>query len=108
MVKVENEATVPVVPWRFTAADYHRMGEVGIFHPDDRVELIAGEIIRMSPIGDRHAGRVIVLTRMFSTRLGQRAYVSVQNPVRLSELSEPEPYLVIMRLPDEGEPVRAP
>jgi Uma2 family endonuclease len=84
------------------------MGEAGIFHPDDRVELIEGEIIRMSPIGDGHAWRVIVLNRIFSTRLGERAFVSVQNPVRLSEHSEPEPDLVIMRLPADGESVRAP
>lgn len=108
MELVKDATTETVVPWRFTAADYHRMGEAGIFHHDDRVELIEGEILRMSPIGDRHAGRVIVLNRVFSLRLGERAYVSVQNAVRLSEHSEPEPDLVIMRLPDAGEPVRAP
>jgi hypothetical protein len=39
---------------KFTTAEYHRMGEVGIFHEDDRVELIEGEIIQMTPIGDKH------------------------------------------------------
>lgn len=104
----ERVSSETVVPWRFTAADYHRMGKADIFRPDDRVELIEGVVFRMSPIGDPHAGRVIVLTQVFSLRLGERAYVSVQNAVRLSEYSEPEPDLVIMRLPDAGEPVRAP
>ncbi|MGD9894266.1 MAG: Uma2 family endonuclease [Dehalococcoidia bacterium] len=108
MEKVKEPIAATTVPWRFTAADYHRMGEVGIFHPDDRVELIEGVILRMSPIGDRHAGRVIVLTRIFSLTLGERAYISVQNAVRLSEHSEPEPDLVVMRLPEAGESVRAP
>lgn len=108
MVKVNEASTATVRPWRFTAADYHRVGKAGIFQPDDRVELIDGEIIRMSPIGDPHAGRVIVLNRIFSLKLGERAYVSVQNAVRLSEHSEPEPDLVIMRLPNAGESVRAP
>lgn len=94
-------------PWRFTAEDYHRMGEAGIFRPGDRVELIDGEIVQMSPIGDPHAGRVIELTSIFSLRLATRVWVSVQNPVRLSPHSEPEPDLVIMRRPDTGS-VRAP
>jgi Uma2 family endonuclease len=102
-------AQVPELrPWRFTAQDYHRMGEIGILGPDDRVELIEGEIIQMSPIGDRHAGRTIVLNRTFTLRLGQRAYVSVQNPVRLSERSEPQPDLVIMRASSATHAVRAP
>jgi Uma2 family endonuclease len=95
-------------PWRFTAKDYHRMGKAGIFGPEDRVELIDGEVIRMSPIGDPHAGRVIFLTRLFTLRLGQEAFVSAQNPVRLSQYSEPEPDLVIMRSPLDPSAVRAP
>ena len=104
----EQATSASVVRWRFTAADYHRMDEAGILKEDDRVELIEGEILKMSPIGDRHAGRVIVLNRTFSLRLGDRAFVSVQNPVRLSEHSEPQPDLVIMRPPAEGQSVRAP
>jgi Uma2 family endonuclease len=76
--------------------DYHRMGEVGIFHEDDRVELIDGEILQMSPIGDRHGGRVIDLTDLFKERLGARVRVSVQNPVRLSNHTEPQPDLVLL------------
>jgi Uma2 family endonuclease len=108
METVTQSSAATVEPWRFTAADYHRMGEAGIFHEDDRVELIEGVILRMSPIGDRHAGRVIVLNDLFSTRLAGRALVSVQNPLRLTERSEPEPDLVIMRRPKDAQSVRAP
>ena len=82
---------------RFTVAEYHRMAEVGIFHPDERVELIEGEIIEMSPISPRHAGCVINATRLFITRLGDRAVVSPQNPVVIQPRSEPQPDLLLLR-----------
>jgi len=82
---------------RFTVDEYHRMAEVGIFHPDERVELIEGEIVQMSPIGPRHAGCVINATRLFITRLGDRAVVSPQNPVIIQPRSEPQPDLLLLR-----------
>lgn len=82
---------------RFTVEEYHRMGEAGILSEDERVELIEGEIVEMTPIGSRHAGYVIHLNHLFSKALGDRALVSVQNPVRLSEITEPEPDLTLLR-----------
>jgi Uma2 family endonuclease len=82
---------------RFTVDEYHRMGRAGILHEDDRVELIEGEIVEMAPIGDRHAACVNDLNEAFLTRLAGRAIVSVQNPVRLSSGSEPQPDLLILR-----------
>src|SRR5688500_13061796 len=82
---------------RFTVDEYHRMAEVGIFHPDERVELIEGEIVQMAPIGPRHAGCVINLNQLFVTRLGGRAVVSPQNPVVILPRSEPQPDLVLLR-----------
>jgi len=70
---------------RFTREEYHRMAEVGILKPTDRVELIRGEIVEMSPPGRRHIAFVINLTRLLVLRLGDRAVVSVQNPVALTE-----------------------
>jgi Uma2 family endonuclease len=81
----------------FTVEEYHRMAEVGIFQPDERVELIEGEIIQMSPISPRHAGCVINATRLFITRLGDRAVVSPQNPVVIQPRSEPQPDLLLLR-----------
>jgi Uma2 family endonuclease len=76
---------------RFTVDEYHRMGEVGIFSEDDRVELLAGEIIEMSPIGPLHAGTVGRLTALFTSRLGGEVIVWVQNPLLLrTEDSEPQ------------------
>jgi Uma2 family endonuclease len=81
----------------FTVEEYHRMGEAGIFGEDERVELIEGEIIQMSPIGTPHIGCVINLTRLFVTRLGERAVVSPQNPVVIQPRSEPQPDLLLLR-----------
>jgi Uma2 family endonuclease len=81
----------------FTVDEYHRMAEAGIFRPDERVELIEGEIVQMAPIGPRHAGCVINANRLFVTRLGDRAVVSPQNPVVIRPRSEPQPDLLLLR-----------
>ncbi len=83
---------------RFTVDEYHRMGEAGILSEDDRVELIEGEIIEMTSIGSRHAGTVAHADHLFSSQLGQRAIVWVQNPIELSsEDSEPQPDVALLR-----------
>ncbi len=81
----------------FTVEDYHRMGESGILREDDRVELIEGEIVDMSPIGIKHASCVSRLNHLFSQKLGGRAIVNVQNPVCLDEHSEPQPDVVLLK-----------
>jgi len=76
---------------------FHRMGEAGVLGPADRVELIDGEIIDMSPIGVMHAAIVARLASHFSQRLGPTAVVWCQNPLRLDEVSEPQPDITILR-----------
>lgn len=82
---------------RISVEDYYRMGEAGVFAPDARVELIEGDVIDMAPIGSPHAGTVTLLTRIFYSTIGDKAVVSVQNPVRLGPYSEPEPDLAVLR-----------
>ena len=81
----------------FTVAEYYKMAEVGILDPDDRVELLEGEIVEMSPVGPRHINCVNRATNIFAKRLGDRAIVSVQNPLPLSEYSEPQPDIVLLK-----------
>ena len=81
----------------FTVEEYHRMGETGILKPGDRVELIRGEIIEMSPIGRRHVAFVNNFTQLLVMRLAGRAIVSVQNPVVTAGDSEPQPDLAVLR-----------
>ena len=66
-------------PWRFTVDDYYAMAEAGILTHDERVELVNGEIVEMSPIGKRHRSSVYALGHLFSLQLGDRAMVGVQN-----------------------------
>ena len=80
----------------FTVEDYYRMASAGILLEDDRVELIEGEIIDMSPIGSPHAACVMRLVELFGRLLGDKAIVSSQNPVRLSDLSEPQPDVALL------------
>jgi Uma2 family endonuclease len=91
------DSVVMVRPHRFTVAEYHRMGEVGILGEDCRVELIRGQIVDMAPIGAPHHGMVIRLTRILPGVLAGRGILSVQNPVRLDDGSEPEPDVVVLR-----------
>ena len=91
---------------RFTVDEYYRMAEAGILRPDERVELVEGEIIRMAPIGGWHAKCVNFLAKWAILILGERALVSIQNPVRLSLGSEPEPDIAIVR-PDTNRPADA-
>ena len=82
---------------RFSREEYYRMAEAGILGEDDRVELIEGEIVEMSPIGDRHVAFVMNLGRLLTLRLGDRAFLSVQNPVVLTADTEPQPDLAVLR-----------
>lgn len=81
----------------FTVHEYHQMGHAGILNEDDRVELIKGEIVQMASIGSRHAACVDRLTQLLVLRLTGRAIVRVQNPIYLSEYSEPQPDLALLR-----------
>ncbi len=76
---------------QFSIQDYHQMVVAGILSEDERVELIEGEIVQMSPVSPRQAACVRRLNRLFFQSLGDRVTVIVQNPVVLSNLSKPQP-----------------
>jgi len=82
---------------RFSGAEFHAMAEAGVLGEDERVELIAGEIVQMTPIGSRHAGCVKSLNRLLSRLLGDRGLVSVQDPIVVDEASEPQPDIAVLR-----------
>ena len=81
----------------FTIDEYYKMAEAGIFDEDSRVELIEGEIIEMSPVGSRHIACVNRANELFVLNLAERVIVSPQNPVRLSNITEPQPDLVLLK-----------
>ena len=87
---------------KFTVAEYYRMAEVGILKPDERVELIEGKIIVMPPIGPEHADNVDEFNEVLARYAPSRYRVRIQNPVRLSNESEPEPDVALLRRRPEG------
>lgn len=90
-------ATDVAQPRRFTVEEYHRMGDAGILGPEERVELLRGEIILMSPINPPHNGTLNKLHGILSVSLAGRAVVQVGGPVRLNDGSEPEPDIAVLR-----------
>jgi len=81
---------------KFTVEEYHQLGELGIIGPDERTELIDGDIMLMAPMGILQFGCLIRLNRIFSKRLNDSAFVVMQGPVRLNGQFEPEPDLSIL------------
>jgi Uma2 family endonuclease len=81
----------------FTVDEYQRMGEAGVFRPDERVELIEGEIIEMSPINPPHSGRVMNLNAMLVHGLAHRALVSPGGTVVIPPRSQPQPDILVLR-----------
>lgn len=88
-------------PYRWNVKAFHKLGEIGIFHEDDRVELIEGEIIAMAPIGSGHSSRVKRLNYHLNALLNKKAIISVQDPVILGDYSEPEPDIALLRWRDD-------
>ena len=84
-------------PKKFTRDIYHKMAESAIFQESDRLELIKGEIIEMSPVGTRHASCVNKLNQLLGKKLPSETIISVQNPIVLTNNSEPQPDLVILK-----------
>ncbi len=92
-------ATTATGPTRkkFTVEEYYKLGEVGIIGPDERTELIDGDIILMAPMGSGHISCLIRLSRIFPKLFDDRASVVAQIPVRLKVGLVPEPDLSILK-----------
>ena len=79
-----------------TVDEYHTMARAGILTEDDRVELIDGKIITMSPVGSLHAACVNRITHLFAQCTAGRAIISVQNPIQLADVQEPQPDVALL------------
>ena len=86
---------------RISVVDYYRMAEAGVLDSTKRVELIDGEVMDMAPIGTRHHSAVMRLARSLNQAAGDTALVSVQGPLRLNEMSEPQPDLLLLQPRDD-------
>jgi Uma2 family endonuclease len=90
--------TVTLRKRKFDVDEYHRLGEAGILGEDDRIELIEGELVEMSPIGGEHATIVAKLTMILAQQCNSSQLLHVQNPLRLDATSEPQPDLVLAKI----------
>ncbi|MEG5001173.1 Uma2 family endonuclease [Microcoleus sp. B4-D4] len=90
--------SVQIQRWLFTVQQYHLMSEAGILREDERLELIEGEIIQMAAIGTRHASCVKRLIDQFSVIPEEIAILDVQNPIRLTDRTEPQPDILWLQL----------
>ncbi|MHC5609957.1 MAG: Uma2 family endonuclease [Nostoc sp.] len=91
-----TETTLKLRLW--TVEEYHRMADAGIFSADERVELLEGKIIWMIAKGTAHRSAVGRTDYLLKNRLGNRAWVSIQDPVKLNERSEPEPDIAVVKV----------
>ena len=94
---VQTEVQVQISRRLFTVNEFKRMLEAGILTEDERVELIEGEVCKMSPVGSQHAACVKRLNAILSRLLGTTVIISVQDPIRLTDYTEPLPDLAVLR-----------
>ncbi|MDF5729805.1 MAG: Uma2 family endonuclease [Rhizonema sp. PD38] len=88
-------------PKLFTIDEYHRLIELGFLTEGDRIELIRGELIQMTAKGTPHTVYSSILCRQLDRLWSDRAVIRSQDPITLSNQSEPEPDVVIARGRDE-------
>lgn len=97
MAATASPSTSTITRRLFTVHEYYQMAEAGILNPDERVELIEGEILKKSPVGGPHINRINVINKLLVSMLGERVEVSPQNPLRLDDRSEPVPDITVLR-----------
>jgi Uma2 family endonuclease len=93
--------TISIEKRLLTVQEYNEMGRVGILRPSDKVELIHGEIIKMSPIGSKHANTVNKLNEVFRKLIDRELIISIQNPVITGPKSQPQPDISILNFRDD-------
>ena len=85
-----------------TISEYHKMAEVGILTEKDKVELLNGEIIQLSPINSKHGGHVKRINKLLGKLLDDLAIMGVQDPIVIPDFSEPEPDISVLK-PEEDD-----
>src|SRR6266508_404580 len=86
----------PLPLWRMPRVRYDRLVEVGIFGPEDRIELLDGLLVVREPQGGRHATVVALVRAALEKAFGRSYYVREEKPIALDERSEPEPDVVVV------------
>ncbi len=82
---------------RWTRVEYDRMVAAGVFSPGERLELIDGEVVAMTPQGSAHATAVRLVEDALRAAFGAGYDVRVQMPLALDPASEPEPDVAVVQ-----------
>ncbi|MCY7385335.1 MAG: Uma2 family endonuclease [Microcoleus sp. CAN_BIN18] len=93
---LSTEAPFTIRKW--TLKEYHKLGQMGFFHPEERVELLSGNIIKMSAKGTAHTSALGRTDRLLQNLFGNLAWVRMQDPIALDDNSEPEPDIALVRI----------
>ena len=93
---LNTEAPFTIRKW--TVKEYHKLGEMGVFHPEERVELLSGNIIKMSAKGTAHTSALGRTDRLLQNLFANLAWVRMQDPIALDDNSEPEPDIALVRI----------
>jgi Uma2 family endonuclease len=88
--------------------EWQKLGEANIFPTGSRIELIEGEIFEMAPIGFNHAGHLKSINKLFTKLVPDNLFTSVQDPLQLGDLSEPEPDFMLLKPDVDGYKTRHP
>jgi Uma2 family endonuclease len=88
----------PFTTRKWTVKEYHKLGEMGLFHPEERVELLSGNIIKMSAKGTAHTSALGRTDRLLQNLFENLAWVRIQDPIALDDNSEPEPDIAVVRI----------
>ena len=92
---------LPVPHRTFTVDEYYRMGDAGILGPDERTELLDGDIVVQPKPGARHASMVTRLSMLLARLAGEEVIIRVRNPLRLDARTEPQPDVTVLRYRDD-------
>ncbi len=95
-------------PHRISVKNYDLMIEHGILTENDNVELLNGEIIHKMPKGTKHTSTTRLITKFFYRTLADSVVIQVQDPIRLDDLSEPEPDIVLAKADEKNYTERHP
>ena len=84
-------------PYLFTVDEFQRMAQAGVFTDDERLELIAGEILEIGHMGHRHAACVDRLTALCAEQLARKAVVRVQGPLQVNKRSQSQSDILLLK-----------
>lgn len=107
VLEIEEKVSVPqnqtngsvFDEYRLRVEDYEKMIEFGIFNDDDKIELWEGKLVTMSPKGTKHTNAIRRIDIAIEKQISERAIISLQDPIRLDDYSEPEPDIALIQPP---------